>query len=87
MAITMNVITSDNCGSHSTPRASTTPMRTAASSAPGSEPMPPMTTTTNASVMMVVSITLVSAWRGTCNAPPRPASAEPSTNTEVNSRR
>ena len=63
-----------------------TPMSTAASSAPGTEPMPPITTTTNASVMIAASMTLVTACRGTCRAPARPARAEPSAKTPVKSR-
>ncbi len=85
-AITTNIMTSDALGSTRTPNASMTPMTTAASSAPGTEPMPPTTTTTNASVMIDVSITLVSACRGTWSAPPSPARNEPRTNTEVKSR-
>ena len=37
-----------------------------------------MTTTTNASMMIVVSITIVSGSRGTWSAPPRPARPLPS---------
>ena len=84
--MTANVITSDALGSTSTPNASMTPIRMAARSAPGTEPIPPITTTTNASVMIVVSITMVSGWRGTCSAPPSPANAAPSANTAVKSR-
>ncbi len=61
-------------------------MSSEASSAPQTEPMPPITTTTNASTMIEVSITVVSASRGTWSAPPRPARKEPSTNTDVKSR-
>ena len=84
--MTANVITSDALGSTSTPNASMTPIRMAARSAPGTEPIPPITTTTKASVMIVVSITIVSACRGTCSAPPSPARAAPSANTAVKSR-
>ena len=46
------------------PKALSTPMSTEASSAPHTEPIPPITTTTNASTITVVSITVVSATRG-----------------------
>jgi hypothetical protein len=48
--------------------------------------MPPITTTTKASTITEVSITVVRASRGTWRAPPSPARNEPSTKTEVKSR-
>ena len=81
--MTTKVSTSDAPGSTSTPKASLTPIRIAARRAPPTDPMPPTTTTTNASVRTVVSMTLVSAWRGTWSAPASPARQEPRTNTEV----
>ncbi len=47
--------------------------------------MPPTTTTTKASAIELMSIWRLAASRGTWSAPPRPASAAPRKNTEVNS--
>ena len=68
------------------PKAFSTPMSSEARSAPHTEPMPPITTTTKASTMTAVSITVVSGTRGTCSAPASPARNEPSTKTPVKSR-
>jgi len=78
-----------------TPNKSTVPMpmqialisaiSKAATYAPGIEPMPPTTTTTNASPIVARSSPRFAGSRGNCNAPPRPASIVPSANTPVNS--
>ena len=57
----------------------------AATKAPGIEPMPPTTTTTKAEPMMLRSISRLAGSRGSCSAPPRPASSAPKPNTAVNS--
>ena len=61
-------------------------INSAATNAPGIEPMPPTTTTTNASPMLSRSRLSEAGSRGNCSAPPRPASSAPSANTLVNSR-
>ncbi len=66
-------------------RALISAMSSAAMKAPGMEPMPPTTTTTKAAPMVCRSISRLAGSRGSCNAPPRPASIAPSANTEVNS--
>ena len=57
----------------------------AARKAPGMLPMPPTTTTTNASPMATRSSPRLAGSRGNCSAPPRPARKAPSANTPVNS--
>ena len=79
----------------STPKTSTNPSQihtaltsetsSAATYAPGIEPMPPTTTTTKAAPMVWRSISSVAGSRGSCSAPPRPANMAPSANTAVNS--
>ena len=63
----------------------TSAIRIAARYAPGMDPIPPTTTTTNASLMTVRSISRLAGSRATCNAPPRPDSSDPKANTPVNS--
>ena len=72
-AITTKISTIETRGRIRMPKAFSTPMSSEARSAPHTEPMPPMTTTTKASTMTVVSITVVSGTRGTCSAPASPA--------------
>jgi|SoimicmetaTmtLPA_FD_contig_61_149675_length_944_multi_2_in_0_out_0_1 hypothetical protein len=48
------------------------------------EPIPPMTTTTKASVITERSMPRLAGSRATCNAPPSPASTEPKAKTAVN---
>jgi hypothetical protein len=57
----------------------------AAMKAPGMLPMPPTTTTTKAAPMVSMSISRLAGSRGSCSAPPRPASNVPRANTAVNS--
>src|SRR6218665_130302 len=64
----------------------TSAISSAAGWAPGIEPMPPTTTTTKAAPMVFRSRSSVAGSRGSCSAPPRPASNAPSANTAVNSR-
>ncbi len=68
------------------PKACNWPINSAARKAPVRLPMPPTTTTTKASTMMAMSMCRFTASRGTCSAPPNPASADPRNNTPVNSR-
>ncbi len=84
--MTTNMSTMVMRGRTRMPKAFSTPIRIAARSAPHTEPIPPMTTTTKASTITVVSMTVVTATRGTWSAPASPARNEPSTNTEVNRR-
>ena len=63
----------------------TSATRTAAIYEPTIEPMPPITTTTKASVITVRSMPRLAGSRAICSAPPRPASSEPSAKTAVNS--
>src|SRR6266404_2296269 len=63
----------------------TSAMMTAARKAPVTEPMPPTTTTTKASLMTTRSSPRLAGSRATCSAPPKPARKAPSTNTTVNS--
>src|SRR4051812_47144053 len=63
----------------------TSAMMTAARKAPGIEPIPPTTTTTNASLITIKSSPRLAGSRATCSAPPNPARKAPSTNTMVNS--
>ena len=63
----------------------TSAMITAARYAPLIEPMPPTTTTTNASPSTLRSIARSAGSRAICSAPPRPARKEPSAKTAVNS--
>ena len=51
------------------------------------DPMPPTTTTTNASPMVSKSNPRLAGSRGNCKAPPKPASAQPRANTLVNNQR
>ena len=64
----------------------TTPMIIAATNAPGIEPRPPTTVTTNTSAMIARSMPRFAGSRGSCSAPAAPASAAPSANTAVCSR-
>ena len=57
----------------------------AATKTPGSEPMPPTTTTTKAAPMVCMSSSRLAGSRGSCSAPPSPASKAPRANTLVNS--
>ncbi len=84
--MTTKMSTMEILGSTSTPKALSTPMRREASNAPHTDPMPPMTTTTKASTMTVVSITVVRARRGTWSAPASPARNDPRMKTPVKSR-
>src|SRR5260370_42668669 len=59
----------------------TSAMMTAARYAPGTDPMPPTTTTTKASPMTVRSIARFAGSRASCSAPPRPDSNDPAVNT------
>ena len=65
-------------------KAFTSAMTSAAINAPGIEPMPPTTTTTNASLIVTMSKPTCAGSRGNCKAPPQPASAQPKANTLVN---
>ena len=47
-------------------------------------PMPPTTVMTKASAMVEMSICRLAASRGSCSAPPSPASSDPRKNTPVN---
>ena len=60
-------------------------IKSAATYAPGMEPIPPTTTTTKAAPIMFRSISRLAGSRGSCNAPPKPASTAPSVNTAVKS--
>ena len=66
-------------------RALVRPMRSAATKAPGIEPKPPATVTTNASAMTARSMPRLAGSRGSCNAPASPARQDPSANTRVKS--
>ncbi len=61
------------------------PIRSAATNAPGIEPSPPTTVTTNASAMIARSMPRFAGSRGSCSAPASPARKAPSANTVVNS--
>ena len=67
-----------------THKAFTSAINNAAIKAPGMEPIPPTTTTTNASLMVTMSKPTCAGSRGNCKAPPQPANAQPSANTLVN---
>ena len=95
MAITTNSTTRVSFeNANDTPNTSTVPIAThtalisainsAARNAPGIEPIPPTTTTTNASPMVSKSSPRLAGSRGNCVAPPKPASRQPNANTEVN---
>ena len=62
-----------------------TPMMIAATNAPGIEPRPPSTVTTNASAITARSIPRLAGSRGSVSAPARPARRAPSANTAVKS--
>ena len=66
-------------------KAFATPIRMAARKAPPMLPRPPTTVTTKASAMTERSSSRLAGSRGICSAPPRPASTEPTKNTEVKS--
>ena len=66
-------------------KALATPIRMAARNAPPMLPSPPTTVTTKASAMTARSRSRLAGSRGICSAPPRPASTEPTKNTEVKS--
>src|SRR2546425_12100238 len=68
-------------------KAFTSPISRAARKAPGIEPSPPTTTTTNASDITARSIPRLAGSRGIALAPPKPASRAPNANTAVNRRR
>ena len=61
------------------------PMITAARNAPGIEPRPPTTVTTNASATVARSMPRLAGSRGSCSAPASPARNAPSANTAVKS--
>ena len=61
------------------------PISKAARNAPGIEPRPPTTVTTNASAMTVRSMPRLAGSRGNCSAPASPARNAPSANTAVKS--
>ena len=61
------------------------PMSSAARNAPGIDPRPPTTVTTNASAMIARSMPRLAGSRGSCSAPARPARNAPSANTAVKS--
>ena len=61
------------------------PISSAARNAPGMLPMPPTTTTTNASEIAPRSRKSCAGSRGIWRAPPKPASSAPSANTPVKS--
>ena len=60
-------------------------INSAATKAPGIDPIPPTTTTTKAAPMVLRSISRLAGSRGSCNAPPKPASKAPKANTLVKS--
>ena len=78
----------------STPKILTKPIQTqiaftsemikAAINAPGIDPMPPTTTTTNAEPIVWISRSRLADSLGSCRAPPSPANIAPIVNTEVN---
>ena len=78
-AIVRNTITKVACGKTAVPKAWTRPIRSAATKAPPMLPSPPVTTTTKVSTITLRSICRCAGSRGSCSAPPRPASAQPST--------
>ena len=61
------------------------PISNAARNAPGIEPRPPTTVTTNASAMTVRSMPRLAGSRGSCSAPASPARNAPNANTAVKS--
>ncbi len=61
------------------------PTSSEATSAPTMLPMPPITTTTKASMITCTCSPGFTATSGAASAPPSPASAVPSANTPVNS--
>ncbi len=97
-AITTNSATSVSLGNATaTPKMSTvprpmqsarvSPISSAARKAPGIEPRPPTTVTTNASAMIARSMPRLAGSCGSCSAPASPARNAPSANTAVNSAR
>jgi hypothetical protein len=94
-AITTNSATSvKRLNDRPTPKIVTSPMPmhsalisamiSAATNAPGIEPMPPTTTTTNALPIVSRSSDRFADMRGPCNAPPSPARNAPTKKTPVN---
>ena len=86
-AMTANASTNVACGIRTMPNACSSPISTAARYAPITLPSPPITTTTNASVIAPRSICKLAERSGSASAPPKAASAAPSANTVVNNRR
>src|SRR5581483_9938293 len=80
-AIRRNWNTSANCGNHSTPNDCSSPTISAASNAPSSEPNPPITMTTKASVRMAAPIDGSACRKGAAITPASAASAEPTLKT------
>ena len=74
-----NTSTSVACGNRLTPSAWIKPISSAATNAPPMLPSPPVTTTTKVSTITFTSICRFAGSRGSCSAPPSPASAQPST--------
>ena len=74
-----NTSTSVACGIRLMPKACTSPISNAAKNAPLMLPKPPVTTTTKVSTTTFTSICRLAGSRGSCRAPPKPASAQPST--------
>ena len=84
-AISRKTSTSVIFGNTRMPKAWSWPMMSAARNAPGTEPIPPTTVTTKASVMTEVSICALAGTRGICKAPPRPARKAPRNSVPVKS--
>ena len=95
-AITTNSTTSVSLeNENSTPAISTSPIQMhsaliwliskAATKAPDTEPMPPITTTAKALPMALMSSSRWADSRGNCKAPPRPAKKHPRAKTAVKS--
>ena len=85
-AMTRNISTTVISGKTRIPKALSSAISTAARNAPAMLPMPPTTTTTNASAMMLRSISRLTDSRGIWTAPPSPASAAPTKKTPENRR-
>ena len=80
-----NMTTGLSWGRSRTPKAWSSPMMTLARKAPVMLPMPPITTTTKAAAIVLVSISRLAPPFGSWMAPARPARKEPRKKTELNS--
>ncbi len=84
-AIRAKTSTSVTFGKIRMPKAWSWPMISAATKAPGTEPIPPITVTTKASVMTERSIWALAGMRGIWSAPPNPARLAPRNSVRVKS--